>query len=500
MLTSLMAGLAAVFSLKGALYCILGSTVGYIVGFLPGVSCSVGLTLLIPLTYGMDPTYAMIMLAGVLGGVNFGGSITAILINTPGEGSNAATSLDGYAMAQQGRGGEALGASAASSFLGHAVGIFTLVLIIPIMKILVLAFGPPEWFALGAGGLFLIAAVAGGSLLNGIIAGAMGLLISMHGVNPIIGSPRYTFGQMWLWDGVPLVSFIVGTMALSEMIRLFLTDESISETGTVEIGGAWKGVVATLRHWPLVALTGIQGFLLGVIPGVGGNVSSWVALSQAKSMSKHPETFGKGNVEGVIGPESANDSVQAGSLMPLFALGIPGTPSTAVLLGAFIMHGLQPGQKMLTEQLDVVFSLTFAHLLGAFVSCTIGLWAAKYFSKVTTIKSKILVPIICTICLMGVYATRLRLTDVVLAVIFAGVGFAMIKCNIPRVPMILGLILGPLLERSFQVSMQLSDGSLSIFYTRPLVWLFIVGVPLLLLALKIFGNARRKRHAAARLA
>jgi putative tricarboxylic transport membrane protein len=492
-LDAFLQGTAAVFTWKGMLYASAGATIGYIVGFLPGLSASVGLSLIIPLTFGMEPMYAMIMLAGCLGGVSFGGSITSIVINTPGEGANAATCLDGYPMAQQGRAGEALGASAAAGFLGHALGIVALIAVIPAMKQVVLFFGPPEWFALGVGGLCLIASVSGGSLLGGIISGAAGLLISFHGVNPIMGSPRYTFGQMWLWDGIPLLCYIIGAMALAEMLRVLIEEESISRSGTIQLGGVWKGVRETLKRWPLVGLTGIQGVIIVAIPGVGGNVASWIALAQAKAMSKHPETFGTGNIEGVIGPESANDSVAGGALMPLVSLGIPGSPSTAVLLGAFIMHGLQPGQKMLNENLDIVFALSAAHLFGSFVSVSIGLWAAKYFAYVTAVPSRILVPMVAALCLMGTYATRSRISDIVLTIIFTVVGYAMLKCNIPRVPMILGLILGPLVERSYQVSMQLSDGSLSIFYTRPLVIMFLSLVPLSFFASKIFGLWKGKR-------
>ena len=286
MLEAMLIAVKTVFSLQGMFYTALGTFVGYSFGFLPGLTASVALSLLIPLTYGMDPIYAIIMLAGSLGGVCFGGSISAIVMNAPGTGSNAATSIDGYALSQQGRAGEALGASASSSFLGHLIGIVMLVAVIPVMSKLVLAFGPPEWFALGIGGLFLIASVSGGSLINGLISGAIGLLLSMHGVNPIMGSPRYTFGIMWLWDGIPLISFIIGSLALTEMIKLFTEKETISKTGTVNTGGVMKGVKATLAHLPLVAICGGLGVIIGAIPGVGGNVSTWLALSQAKAMSK----------------------------------------------------------------------------------------------------------------------------------------------------------------------------------------------------------------------
>jgi len=318
----------------------------------------------------------------------------------------------------------------------------------------------------------------------------------VHGVNPVLGSPRYVYGQIWLWSGISLIAFIVGAMALAEMFRLFMEEKSISSSGDVEVKGVFKGVKATLMHLPLVIYCGIQGIIIGAIPGVGGSVSCWMALAQAKSISGHPETFGKGNVEGIIGPESANDATTAGALMPLVSLGIPGNPSTAVLLGALIMHGLQPGKVLLTEQLFVVTSLSFAHLFGAFIACTIGLWAAKYLARITVISTKSLVPVLMILCVIGVYAEKMRVSDVALCILFAAIGYAMKLCDIPAVPAILGLILGSLIERSHQVSMQISEQSWSIYYTRPFVWLFAVGLPLILFGFKAAGDLRRRKQKA----
>jgi putative tricarboxylic transport membrane protein len=495
LIDSLIAGLSTAFSLSGMLHTFLGASFGYLFGFLPGLTGSVALSLLIPVTFGMEPANAMMMLAGTLGGVCFGGSVTAILINAPGTGANAATSIDGYALSRQGRAGEALGASALSSFLGHLLGIGVLIASIPIMTKMVLAFGPAEWFSLGVGGLFLIASVSGGSLINGIIAGCIGLLLSSHGINPVVGGQRYTFGQMWLWDGLPMIPVIVGMMALSEMALLYGQSRTISMSGKVGRGGTFKGMLAVFKNIHLVGICGVIGVLIGAIPGVGGNISTWLALSTAKQMSKSPETFGQGNIEGVIAPEAANDATEGGALMPLISLGIPGSPSTAVLLGALMMHGLQPGQKMLTQQLDVVFSLSFAHLFGAFIACSIGLLLATTLAKLTTIPSKMLVPVLTIVCLAGAYASRQRMTDVYLAVFFGIVGYFMKKCNIPRVPVLLGLILGQLIEFSFQTTMQISDHSLMIFLTRPYSLVFMMFIPISF-AVSILMNKNKKKSAA----
>jgi putative tricarboxylic transport membrane protein len=484
-------GLALAFTPTGMMYTASGSVLGYLFGFLPGLTGSVALSLLIPMTFGMSAQNAMMLLSGTLGGVCFGGSVTAILINTPGTGSNAATAIEGYAMSQQGRAGEALGASALSSFLGHLIGIAILIASIPVMTKMVMAFGPAEWFSLGLGGLFLISTVSEGTLINGIIAGCLGLLLSTHGVNPVVGGQRFTFGQMWLWDGIQMLPAIIGLMALSEMAVLYEKDQTISSTGVVNKGGTLKGMKETLKRLHLVGLCGVIGVLIGAIPGVGGNISTWIALSAAKQISKNPETFGHGNIEGVIAPESANDATEGGALMPLISLGIPGSPSTAVLLGAFIMHGLQPGQKMLTQQLDVVFSLSFSHLFGAFIACSIGLLAASKLAKITTISSKLLAPVLAVICLSGAYAPRQRMSDVFLAILFGVIGFFMKKCRIPRVPVILGLILGSLIEFSFQTTMQISENGVWIFLSRPYSMIFLMIIPVSVVI--TFAMERRKK-------
>ncbi len=493
MFEAMLQGLRLTFSWHGILYTMIGTTVGYTFGLLPGLTATVALSLLIPLTFGMEASNAMMMLAGVLGGITFAGSISAILFNMPGHGANAAVTIDGYALSLQGRGGEALGASATGSFLGHLIGVIVLFAIIPLLAKLVLAFGPPEFLALGIGGICLIASVSGGSLLSGIVSGAMGLLLSVHGVNPIIGSPRFTFGQMWLWDGVPLITFIVGTLALATMMRLLTESKTISDTGKVDVGGVTKGVMATFRHMPTVAVSGIIGTIVGAVPGVGGSVTTWIALSQAKMMSKHPEAFGKGSIEGVIAPESAADATESGGLIPLISLGIPAAPHNALLLGALIMHGLQPGQRMLTERLPIVFCLSFSHLFAALICCSLGLYLARYFAKATTVSVNYLVPVLTVICMTGVYAGRARISDVVLMAIFAGLGHAMYKCDIPRIPMILGLILGPIIERSYQVTMQLSNGSFSIFLRRPIAIAFLLLIPLSFVAARIFERAGKSK-------
>ena len=494
MLDSILAALQNTFSWGGILYTFLGSALGYFFGFLPGLTGSVALSLLIPITYGMDSGNAVMLLAGTLGGVCFGGSVSSILMNAPGTGSNAATAIDGYAMSQQGRAGEALGASATASFLGHLIGIGVLVATIPIMNKLVLACGPAEWTALAVGGLCLVATVSGGNLRTGLIAGCFGLLLSTHGINAVVGSARFTFGQMWLWDGLPIVPVIVGLMALSELCKLFVENKTISLSGKVNTKGTWKGIKATLKHWKLVLVGGFTGVIIGAIPGVGGNISTWMSLSSAKSMSKHPEEFGKGNIEGVIAPEAANDATEGGALIPLLSLGIPGSPSTAVLLGALTMHGIQTGSKMLNENLDIALTLSFSHLFGALIACVLGLMLAKYIAKITTIPSRLMAPVLTLICLTGAYACRGKITDVYLAIGFGVIGYFMRKCDIPRVPVLLGLILGSLMETSFNTTMQISQNDLSYFFTRPLSVIFLLFIPVSI-GISAWSSYRKRKKA-----
>lgn len=467
-------GLQVLFSGPTPLFIILGTVIGLFFGALPGLGGSVALALLIPLTLGMEPAQAIAMLGAALGGVTFGGSVTAILLNTPGTANNAATLLDGYPMSQQGRAGEAIGASAAASAMGAVFGLVVLALLVPGMRTVVLAFGPPEIFMVAVLGLTIIATVSKGTMISGLLAGAFGLALSYIGTSPVAIGPRFDFGQIYLWDGIQLVPALIGLFAIAEMVNLAVSYRSVSQTGTIRTEGAWAGVMEAVKRPFLVLRSSIIGFGIGVIPGVGGTVGSFVAYSVTQQTAKDTTNFGHGDVRGLLSSEAANDSKDGGALMPTLALGIPGSPSTAVLLAGLIFHGTFPGRQLLTDDVHIVFALVGALVISNILTSAIGIVASRYLARITTIDTGLLVPIILVITLLGAFGVRNTFGDVMLALVFGIVGYVMLRFGYSRIPAVIGLILGVLVERSYNTSMQISRGSWDIFYTRPLSLFFLI--------------------------
>lgn len=467
-------GFSSLFQGATPLYLVLGTLLGMFFGALPGVGGSVALALLIPLTLGMEPAQAIALLGSALGGVTFGGSVTAILLNTPGTANNAATLLDGYPMAKQGRGGEAIGASAAASALGAIFGLVLFMLLIPSMRAIVLAFGPPEIFMVAVLGLTIIATVSKGTMVTGLLAGLVGLSLSYIGFTQSQAQPRFGFNQVYLWDGISLVPALIGMFAIAEMINLTISAKKVSNVEVLATSGAWRGVVDTIKRPVLVVRSALIGFAVGVVPGVGGTVGSFVAYSVAQQTAKDASQFGKGDIRGLIASESANDSKDGGALMPTLALGIPGSPSTAVLLAGLILHGTFPGRQLLTEDLDIVFALSGALVLSNLLTSVIGVLSAKHLAKITLIDTGVLVPVILVITLLGSFGVRNNGGDVTLAIVFGAFGYLMLRFGYSRVPLIIGLILGGLVERSYNSSMQLSGGSFRIFVERPISLAFLV--------------------------
>ncbi len=364
MLESTIASLQILFTPGGVLFLSLGVVVGLVFGVMPGLGGTTAIALLMPLTFTMEPNHAMALVGGIMGAVSAGGSISAILINTPGTAPNAATCFDGYPLAQQGKAGLAIGAAQAASVIGGFIGIFTLIAIIPIAKQIVLLFGPPEYFMLAMMGLAAIAVSTGGQFLRGLIAGVIGLMLAFVGYDAVGGGVRFTLGSDYLWDGVPLVPALTGLFAISEMIALSVTGGTIaSDASKIRITQVWDGVWAVFRHWKVMLQGSAIGTVVGAIPGLGGTVAAFLSYTAAMQISKNPETFGKGNIEGVIGPEAANNSKDGGALIPTLAFGIPGSAEMAVFLGVLILHGIEPGPMLLIKHEGVMFSLILA-LLG----------------------------------------------------------------------------------------------------------------------------------------
>lgn len=479
MLESTLAAVQGLFTPLGVLFLALGVLVGLVFGVMPGLGGTTAIALLMPLTFTLEPGQAMLLMGGIMGAVSAGGSVSAILINTPGTAPNAATCFDGYPLTQQGKAGLAIGAAAGASTIGGCIGLLTLLAVMPVMKGLVLLFGPPEYFMLAAMGLAAIAVSTGGRFLRGLIAGAIGLMLAFVGYDAVNGGVRFTFGSNYLWDGIQLVPALTGLFAISEMLALSVSGGTIAKAGThARIADVWQGVLLAARHWKTTLQGSAIGTFIGAVPGLGGTVAAFLAYSAAMQISKSPQTFGKGNIEGVIGPEASNNSKDGGALIPTLSFGIPGSAEMAVFLGVLVLHGLQPGPMLLLEHEGVIFSLILALLASTLLSNLVVLAVARPLAVITRVDVHLLVPVVIAVALVGVYALRETMGDVVLAGVFGALGYLMIRLRYPRVTLVIALILGELAERSFHQSLNMSSGDWTIFFTRTaslVIFLMLLG-------------------------
>ena len=496
MAESLLAALAIVFTGPNLLFLIGGTAFGFFIGAIPGLGGAVALALLIPFSFGFELYPAVILLIAAMGGVEFGGAISAILFNAPGGPTNLATALDGYPATKAGRAGEAIGAAAIACVFGALFGIGVVLLLMPVMRDIVLAFGPPELFWLGIFGLTLISVVAGRSMLLGLLVASFGVLLASIGLNPITGGYRFTFGQTILWDGLPLVAVVLGLFAIAELIDVTISRNTISERPVGRaLHGIGRGMMFTVSRWWLALRASVIGVLIGAIPGVGGSVSTFVAYAHAKRSSRSPETFGQGNLEGVVAPEANNDAKDGGSLIPLFGLGIPGSVSTAVLLGGLTIHGINVGPGFLRDHLDVAFLIVIGLALSNILVAVLGLSLAGLLTRLTVVRIGVLAPILLTFCLIGAFSLRSEVFDVMLAVVFGLIGYAMIKAGMPRIPLILALILAPMVEQNLHISMQLSQWDPSILFLRPVSAVLVALILASLLLPPLLRLLRRRRPA-----
>lgn len=462
------------------LYILLATLLGLVAGIFPGLGGPVAMSLLIPITFPMSKNVAIMILAANLGGTAFGGSVTAILLNTPGDAPNAATLLDGYPLTRQGRAGEALGASAMASASGGILGVILLIITVPFIRQLAVTFHSVDIFWLALLGLSTIAVVTRGSVLADLIAGGFGLMLAFHGLNPVTGTARFTWGTEYLLSGFPLVPLIIGLFAISEMVKLMGEQSSIA--GDVEIsGGVLKGVKSVITNWSVFLRSAILGWLIGIVPGAGGTVANFLAYLQAQHTSDDPDSFGTGNIKGVIASEAANDAKDGGSMVPTLGLGIPGSASTAVLVGAFIINGITPGPLLFQENLQIVFIIVFALVIANVLTSTIGLASAKYLVKVTKVSVTTVAPIVVIVALFGAFVIRGQFLDVVLTAGFGLLGFLMVKFDLSRVSLVIALVLGPIAENNFHRALQISRGDYAVLVDRPLSLILIVGTLAVLL-------------------
>lgn len=465
------------FAFQNLIYICLGTVIGLLFGCLPGLSSVVGLSLLLPLTFGMDPMSGMFLYAGVMGANPFGGSISAILINTPGTAVNVATCFDGYPMTQRGEAGRALGISATASGLGAVFGLLILIVLIPVVRQTIMLFGPPEFLMFILFGLSSIVVASRGNMVKGLLGGGLGMLLACVGRSPITGAIRYTRDIQYFWDGIELIPFVIGMFALSEVINLTVTGKTKIATQRIEsrISGVWEGVKDVFRHKVCFLRSSAIGTLIGIIPGIGGATANFIAYTVAMQTSKNPEKFGTGTPEGVVAAESANNAKEGGSLLPTVGFGIPGSVEMAVLLGAFILHGLVPGPLLIKENLDIVWAIIWGLVLSNLLASTFGLMAARILVRVSFVEVSIIIPVVAAISLTGAYANRGSIIDMLMAVMFGFFSYFMRRNGFPVITLVIGFVLGKLAEVSFFQSLMVSRGDYFVFFKKPLpLTLFIL--------------------------
>ena len=453
---------------------IAGTLGGIIIGALPGLTATMGVALLTPLTFSMPPATGLVMLCGIYCGAIYGGSISAILIRTPGTPAAAATVFDGNELAKKGQAGKALGMSAIASFCGGIFSALCLTFIAPELARIALSFSSPEYFAMGLLGLSIVASISGDYVVRGLISACVGLLVGMVGIDGLNGYPRFTFGFVDMLNGVSFIPVLIGLFAVSEALR---TTESMIKNPHVDF--RLSGVLPTwqeLRGCAKTILKGsIIGTIIGIIPATGGDIAAFISYGEAKRSSKDGDKFGTGVLEGVAAPESANNGVTGGALIPLLTLGIPGDAVTAIFLGALMLQGLRPGPLLFKDNADLVYSIFAGMFMANVIFLLFGLFAIKYIARVINIPKPILTPIIFVLCIVGSYSINNSLFDLLVMMLFGVLGYLMDKFKFPVSPIVLALILGPMVESEFRRSLLLSEGAFSIFYTRP-ICLLILGL------------------------
>ncbi len=450
-----------------------GSIGGIIIGAMPGLTSVMGVTLLLPFTYGMDASTGIAMLLSISFGAIYGGSITAILIATPGTPASAATMIEGTKFTARGEGGRALGISTTSSWAGGTISAIVLILLAPQLAKLALKFGAPEYCTLCFFGLSIIASISGKSLLKGLIAGFVGLLISTIGIDPMTGFSRYAFGNINLYSGLQTVPLMIGLFAVAQLF-VNLKDGVKQNVVTQKVNRVIPTWADLKKSLPVSIRSGFIGTFIGIIPAAGADIAAFVSYDVAKKLTKHPEKFGTGCIEGLAAPEAGNNGDTSGALVPMLTLGVPGDATAAVLIGALTLHGLQPGPLLFTENAAIVNDIYAAALIANFLFLIFGLLLAKVFIKVIQIKPYILTPIIFALCVIGSFALRNNMFDVIAMMVIAVIGYFFIYLDIPIAPIVLALILGPMFESNMRRSLLLSEGSFSIFFTRPIALFFII--------------------------
>lgn len=467
---------------------------GIAFGAVPGLSGIVGVALLIPFTFAFDPIEGLLLLGGVYVGSTFGGSISAILFNTPGSPEAACTALDGYPMARRGEAGKALGIALASSAIGGIFGTLVLMLAAPPLARLALEFGPPEYFALACLGITAVASIGGGSIVKGLIAGLLGLAVATIGLDPLTGMPRYTFGNLMLLTGVSFVPAIIGIFALTEVLQRFSETPKDSHVLS-DISTELPSMREFLQtKWTLMR-SSVIGTVIGALPGVGATTAAFISYSEAVRWSRKPEEFGKGSAHGIAAPEAANNAAVGGSMIPLLALGIPGSATTAVMIGGLTIHGIIPGPLLMTNNAQLVYSVFIGMMLANVLMLVFGLKAARYFALILKAPYALVGPAIVVLCMTGVFALKNNIVDMAVMLVFGVVGFALRRLGFPVACFVIGLVLGPIAELSLRQGLILVDYDFVELISRPITGVLLT-VSILSMAYGLFGQfceQRKKR-------
>ncbi len=488
MLENIAQAVSLLICLQNLLIILVGVLIGAIFGAIPGMTTPMGVALVVPFTFTMSPLTGILLLLGVYKGGLYGGSITAILIKVPGTPAASCTVLDGYPLTQKGEARKALDMALYASCFADFISNLSLILFAGILAGLALKFGPPECFALILFSLTIIASVSGDSLIKGIASACLGLMFAVIGLDTVFGTNRLIFDNWNLMGGLSFIPVLIGLFALPEIINFF-TKQAADQIKTSVMTGVGATFTDFRRYFKSILRGSLIGVVLGAIPGIGGAPSAFLSYSEARRTSKNPENFGKGELEGVAAAEAGNNGVTGATMIPLLALGIPGDVITAIILGAFMIHGLQPGPLLFVENISLIYALFIGIMLSSLCLFFVGKFSIRVISRVSEVPNRILYPIVVVLCIFGTFAVNNSLFDVMVMLLMGCVGYVMLLFRFPAPPFLIAFILGPLLEDYFRQSLILSDGGLEILYRSPICWLFLA---LTVLSLVVFVKGRNR--------
>ena len=485
MINYLISGFISLWSSYTVLVLLGGTLLGIIIGVLPGLTSTMGIALLIPLTYYVQPEAGLSLLIGIFAGGIYGGSVSAILLRTPGTPAAGATLLDGYPLAQNGEAGKAITVATIASAMGGLIGALILTFLAPQIAKIAIRFGPPEYVLLGVYGLTMISFVSGKSLIKGLFAGMIGLMISTIGIDPLTGVPRFTGGTINLLTGFELLPMLIGLFAFSQAMDGVRTSRipNVKQIALSKIGISLKEFKQVLPH---ILKSAFIGTFVGAVPGTGTDIAAYLSYGEAKRSSKHPEEYGKGSIEGIAAPESGNNACVNGAMIPMFTLGIPGEAATAVILGGLMVLGLQPGPLLFTESPEIIYTVFSSTITTNLFLIVFGILFAGLFAKVLSLPKKVIITLIFVFAVVGSYSMRNNMFDILIMISAGLVGYIFNRIDYPVPPILLGIILGPLVESNFGRTLLISDGNLTIFLKRPISIFFI-----LIIVLTIISSTRK---------